>query len=120
MAEPRLISPMLDEFMMGSPISEHHGICCCPAMNNVTVDKYIVIVISLPASQSQMDALLLSGAFTDEDSALRYFKELVDGVVQEVDILEKLAEVEGFLPYADCQVVPAESGKGYEIYLLST
>ena len=120
MAEPRLISPMLDEFMMGSPISEHHGICCCPAMKNGTDDKYIVKVISLPATQAQMDAMLLSGAFTDEDSALRYFKELVDGVVQEVDILEKLAEVEGFLPYADCQVVPMESGKGYEIYLLST
>lgn len=120
MAEPRLISPMLDAFMMGSPISEHHGICCCPAMKNETDEKYIVKVISLPASQSQMDAMLLSGAFSDEDSALRYFKELVDGVVQEVDILEKLAEVEGFLPYTDCQVVPMESGKGYEIYLLSS
>lgn len=120
MAEPRLISPMLDEFMMGSPISEHHGICCCPAMKNETDDKYIVKVISLPATQAQMDAMLLSGAYADEESALRYFKELVDGVVQEVDILEKLAEVEGFLPYADCQVVPMESGKGYEIYLLSS
>lgn len=120
MAEPRLISPMLDDFMMGSPISEHHGVCCCPAMKNETDEKYIVKVISLPANQSQMDAMLLSGAFSDEDSALRYFKELVDGVVQEVDILEKLAEVEGFLPYADCQVVPMESGKGYEIYLLSS
>ena len=120
MAEPRLISPMLDEFMMGSPISEHHGICCCPAMKNETDEKYIVKVISLPASKAQMDALLLSGAYADEESALRYFKELADDVVQEVDILEKMAEVEGFLPYSDCQVVPMESGKGYEIYLLST
>lgn len=120
MAEPRLISPMLDGFMMGSPISEHHGICCCPAMKNDTDEKYIVKVISLPATQAQMDALLLSGAYPDEESALRYFKELVDGVVQEVDILEKFAEVEGFLHYTDFQVVPMESGKGYEIYLLSS
>lgn len=120
MAEPRLISPMLDAFMMGSPISEHHGICCCPAMKNDTDEKYIVKVISLPATQAQLDALLLSGAYADEESALRYFKELVDGVVQEVDILDKLAEVEGFLPYTGCQVVPMESGKGYEIYLLSS
>ncbi len=120
MAEPRLISPMLDGFMMGSPISEHHGICCCPAMKNETDEKYIVKVISLPATPSQLDALLLSGAYSDEDAALRYFKEQADGVLQEVDILEKLAEVEGFIPYTNCQIVPMESGKGYEIYLLSS
>ena len=118
MSEPRLISPMLDNFMMGGPISNHHGVCCCPAMENDTNDKYIVKVVSVPASPTQMDALLLSGAFSDETAALNYYREIADEVVKEIDILEKLAELEWFIPYKAHQLVPMESGKGYEIYLL--
>ena len=119
MSEPKLISPMLDNFIMGSPISDHHGVCCCPAMENETDGKFIVKVISVPATPSQMDALLLSGAFPDEASALAYFKDLTDDVILEVNTQNRLAELEGFLPYNSYQVVPMESGKGYEVYLLS-
>jgi len=119
LSEPRLISPMLDNFMMGGPISEHHGVCCCPAMENETNDRYIVKVISVPATSSQMDALLLSGAFSDEAAALDYFRELANGVIKEVDVLEKLAELEGFIPFTGCQLEMMESGKGFEVYLLS-
>ncbi len=120
MSEPKLISPMLDNFMVGAPISEHHGICCCPAMENVTDNRYIVKIISVPATPTQMDALLLSGAFQDEASAMAYFKDIADGVIQEVDILKKLSELEGFLSYESCQMEPMESGKGYQIYLLGS
>ena len=120
MSEPRLISPMLDNFMMGGPISEHHGVCCCPAMENDTDDRYIVKIISVPASQAQMDAFLLSGAFKDENSALDYYRGIVSEILKEVDILEKLSELECFIPYKACQMVPMESGKGFEVYLLGT
>ncbi len=120
MAEPRLISPMLDGFMMSNPISEHHGVCCCPAIKEETDERYIVKVISIPATPSQMEALILSGAYKDEASALDYYKELADTVLKEVEVLKDLSEMEGFIPYADCQIVPMESGKGYEIYLLGS
>ena len=120
MSEPRLISPMLDNFMMGGPISEHHGVCCCPAMENDTDDRYIVKIISVPASPAQMDAFLLSGAFKDENSALDYYRGIVSEILKEVDILEKLSELECFIPYKACQMVPMESGKGFEVYLLGT
>lgn len=120
MSEPKLISPMLDNYIMGGSISDHHGIRCYPAMEKETDDRYIVKVISVPASTSQLDALLLTGAFADKDSALDYFKTIADGVVDEVDILEKLAELEGFIPYTSCQVEPMESGDGHDIYLLSS
>ena len=29
MSEPKLISPLLDKFIMGDPISEHDGVQCC-------------------------------------------------------------------------------------------
>ena len=119
MSEPKLISPMLDNFMMGDPVSEHHGVRCCPAMENGTDDRYIVKIISVPANPAQMDALLLTGAYKDENAVLDYFKEITNGVVREVNILNDLAELEGFIPYTGCQVEPMESGKGFDIYLLS-
>lgn len=118
LSEPQLISPLLDGFVMGDPISEHDGILCCPAMQLETNNKYIVKVISLPASQEKLDALLLAGAFADKDSALDYFKGLADGVVEEAVLLQRLSRFEGFVSYENWQVVPMETDTGYDIYLL--
>ena len=119
MSEPKLISPLLDNFAMGGPISDHHGIQCCPAMENNTDDKYIVKIISVPASSAKLDALLLTGAYADEESALAYFKGLANDVIEEVEILNKLSEMEGFLPYKGSQLITKDSGKGFDVYLLS-
>lgn len=120
MSELKLISPMLDNFIVGDAISDHHGVRCYPAMENETDDRFIIKVISVPATPAKLDALLLTGAYSDKTSALDYFKEIADGVVREVDTLEKLAELEGFLAFSDYQMVPMESGDGYDVYLKST
>ena len=119
MTEPKLISPLLDNFDMGEPISNHNGVRCCPAMEKGTDDKYIVKIISIPASQVQLDALLLSGAYENEDAAQLYFKELSDNVVEEAQILKRLSQLEGYLPFTDWQVVEHEDRAGFDIYLLS-
>ncbi len=118
MSELKLISPMLDNFDMGDPISHHDGVRCCPAMEKDSDKKYIVKVISIPASQVQLDALLLTGAYSSADAAKVYFKELADNVEKEVSVLGQLAALEGFLPYEDCQTVPMRQDTGYNVYLL--
>lgn len=118
MSEPKLISPLLDGFMMGDPISDHDGVRCCPAMHTESNDKYIVKIISVPASQTKLDALLLAGAFRDSASALDYFRDLAEDVVEEAVVLQRLSRLEGFIPYHNWQVVPMDDGEiGYEIYL---
>lgn len=118
MSEFNLISPMLDGFAMGDPISAHHGVYCCPAMENESGNKYIVKIISVPASQSQLDALLLTGAYADKESALAYFQEVTKDILDEVNVLHSLSQLEGFLPYENHQSVTMESGNGYNVYLL--
>lgn len=118
MSEPRLISPMLDGFVMGDAISEHHGVRCCPAMVKETGSKYIVKIISVPASQLQVEALLLTGACASEAAALTYFKEQAQAIIEEVDTLRKLSKLEGFLAYESCKIVPMENEIGYDVYLL--
>ena len=119
MSEPKLISPMLDNFEIGRPISDHDGVRCCPAMRKNSDDKYIVKIISVPASQTKLDALLLTGAYPDKNAALAYFKDMADGIADEKKILDNLAQLEGFVSFEDCQIVPMEDETGYDVYLLS-
>lgn len=120
MSEPKLISPLLDGYAMGAPISRHDGVCCCPAIKEDSDNKYIVKIISVPSSQNQLDALLLTGAYKDAAAAMEYFKERADGVVEEAEFLRKLSKLEGFLSYEDWQIVPMEGNElGYDIYLIS-
>ena len=119
MSDPRLISPLLDNFTMGGPFSDHHGIRCCPAMEEGTDKRYIVKVISVPASAVQLEALLLTGAYSSTEDALNYFKEVSEEIIQETEVLKKLSGLEGFLPYEDSQIVPKDDGTGFDVYLLS-
>lgn len=121
MSEPKLISPLLDGFVLGTAMSDHDGVRCYPAMKENSDKKYIVKVISIPASQVQLEALLLTGAYKDPADAMDYFKSVSDGVIQEAQILQKLGKLEGFLSYDSWQVVPMEDGKlGYEVYLVGS
>lgn len=119
MSEPKLISPMLDNFAMGDPISDRDGVRCCPAMENGSDEKYIVKIISNPASQSKLDAMILSGAYPDIPAATAYFKTLAEGVIEEANILQKLSQLEGFLPYDKWQLVEMDGEAGYDVYILS-
>ncbi len=120
MSEPKLISPLLDGFSMGDAISHHDGVRCCPALKEGSDKKYIVKIISIPASQVQLDALLQIGAYDDPTAALDYFKELADGVEKEAQCLKNLSRLDGFLAYEGWQVVPMDRSRlGYEVYLLS-
>ena len=119
MSEPKLISPMLDNFDMGGPISDHDGVQCCPAMRKNSDDKYIVKIISIPASPTKMDALLLTGACQSKSEALSYFLQLANHIIDEKKILDSLAQLEGFVAFENCQVIPMDDGNGYDVYLLS-
>lgn len=120
MSEFKLVSPLLDGFIMGDPISSHNGISCCPAIRENTGEKYIVKIISVPANQKQLDALLLTGAYPDAASATDYFKDVAEEISKEASLLKQLAKLEGFLSYEDWQVVPMEGSRlGYQIYLIS-
>lgn len=109
---------MLDGFTLGQSISEHSGVECFPAMRNDSEKRYIVKRISLPASQVQVEALLLTGVYRDTKAVQSYYQELAQGVGEEARILNQLAGQRGFVPYQSCQIEPKEDGVGYEVYLL--
>ena len=88
-------------------------------MENDSDKKYIVKILSIPASQVQLDAFLLTGAYQSEADALEYFREQAEGVIHEAEILKKLSRFEGFLSYESYQIIENETAPGYLVYLLS-
>ncbi len=121
MSDQNNISPLLDGFILGAPISEHHGVTCYPAIKENTNKKYIVKKISVPASQTQFDALMLAGAYKDPADAMEYFRENGENILKEAELLKKLSKVEGFLPYDGWQMEPITRRRlGYEVYLIGS
>lgn len=121
MSDPKNISPLLDGFTLGAPISEHHGVACYPAIRENSNKKYIIKVISVPASQAQFDAMLLSGAYKDPGDAMEYFRGNGEEILKEAEILKELSRIEGFLPYDGWQMEPISRRRlGYEIYLVGS
>ena len=119
MSDTKLVSPLLDGFVMGEALTSHNGVHCYPAMKENSDNRYIVKTIAVPASQRQLDALLLTGAYKDPAEATEYFREIADGIVAEAEILKKLSSLEGFLSYDGWQVTPMGDNKlGYRVYLL--
>ena len=112
-------APLLEGLLIGEPISEHHGIRCCPAIRENTDERYIVKTLSIPASQMQLDALLLTGAYDTKEAALEYFNSLAQEVLSEVQTLDKLSKLEGFLPFLGAEILPMEDGTGWTVHLLS-
>jgi len=119
MAEPKHISPLLDDIMIGDAISDHNGIRCYPAMNTKTNGKFILKIISVPSSATKLDALLLTGALENEEAAKAYFSERAKELTDEIDVLQQLSRQEGFLPCTGYQIVPMEQTIGFDIYILS-
>jgi len=121
LSELKNISPLLDGFTLGSPISEHHGVVCYPAIKENTNKKFIVKMISIPATQTQFDALMLAGAYKDPGDAMEYFRENGENLLQEAELLKRLSKVEGFLPFDGWQMEPITRRRlGYEVYLVGS
>ncbi len=110
---------MLDGFALGQAISDHSGVECYPAMREDSEKRYIVKKISLPASQDQVEAFLLTGVYKSRESAALYYKGLAEDLREEIQILERLAQQRGFVPYSDHQIEAMEHGVGYEVHMLS-
>ena len=118
MAEQFAVSPLLDGFTIGTPVNDHYGVCCYPAVKENSERKSILKVISVPASQTQLDALLITGAYQNSEEAVNYFKQLTDSLLEEAQLLHTLSRLQGFVPYEGCQVEPMEGSRiGFRIYL---
>lgn len=119
MTAPRAVSPILDGFTLDQPFSRHDGCLCCRVTDKSSGDPFVLKVISLPESATQMKTLLMAGAFPDRAIANAYFKEQARAILNESKTLQHMATLSGFVDFDSVQVVAAEEDNGFEVYLLS-
>lgn len=111
---------LLEGFTLGNPMGSHFGVSCCPAIRGSKDQKYIVKRISIPYSQNQLDALLITGAYKDPRSASEYFHLQAQEIADEAALLEKISRNDGFLPFEGCEIAPMkENYLGYDVFLVS-
>lgn len=120
MSEAHTVSPLLDSFTLGEPFSNHHGITCCPAIHSVTKEKFILKQISIPESQIQVDAMLLTGACDSKESAGAYYEMSAQELEQEIEAISSLSKGRGFVPFYAHQVTKKENDEvGVDLHILS-
>lgn len=119
MNSPRMISPILDGFQLNESLGYRDGAICCAATEVQSGKNFAVKVISLPASDVQMNALIMTGAFTNRADANAYFKEQAKDIMNEVKTLRYMATLGGFSDFDCVQVVPADRECGFDIYMLN-
>lgn len=119
MSELKLISPLLDNMEIVTCLQSGSGTSVFLLRGTQNDQEYILKRISVPESQTQVEALYFAGAAEDEEAAKKYFEQLIQDYCSELSELDMLRGSTNFATYLDYQVCEKEDGIGYELYLLS-
>ncbi len=117
MSELKMVSPLLDHMAVERETAGHFGRTCYH-LRSAAGERFILKRISVPASDSQVRALILSGAYSDEASVHEYYGRVVGDIRAELDAGKELAASGCFAGAVSYQIEPKESGVGYDIYIL--
>lgn len=80
---------------------------------------YVLKHISIPENQSQVDALILTGAAADHDAAQAYYEQVVTDYQNELNRLEELSASPNLACFRSYEIKPKEDGVGFDLYLLT-
>lgn len=117
MSELKMVTPLLDHMAVEKELSGHNGRTCY-TLRNTTGERFILKRISVPASDSQVRALILSGAYPDEAAVHAYYGRVAADIRTELEAGKKLAASGCFAGAVAYQIEPKETGVGYDIYIL--
>lgn len=118
MSDLKMISPLLDGLQVEKETAAHKGRKSYILRRDSSEERFILKVLSIPAADSQVRAMILSGAYADEAALHAYYGKVIDEVKQELNAGRKLAESGCFAGALDYQIETKESGVGYDVYIL--
>lgn len=118
MSDLKMISPLLDSMTVENETTGHNGRTCYTVRNVATNERFILKRMSVPESEKQVSALILSGAYPDEAAVNDYYSKVVEDIKAELSVGKKLAASGSFSGAINYQVEKKESGVGYDIYIL--
>lgn len=110
------VSPLLDAMTVGPLFSRHGGVFCYSITHPDSGREFVLKHISVPASQEQVQALLLTGAYTSEEEADNYYRKEAEALVHEAEERNKLLDCPYILPFLGVQMEKKPEGVGYDVY----
>lgn len=119
MREIKLVSPLLDHMAVAEALPPRGNTACYILTKEQSDTRFFLKHISLPESESSIRALILAGAVSDEAGAHAYYGRMAEDYRSELDTLVRLSESPNIARIAGYQIVPKESGVGYDVYILS-
>ncbi len=119
MSEINLISPLLDGMELVRCLGASGGISLHLLRHTRSGEPFILKHISIPESQTQVEALLLTGGAADEEGARRYYEQVAADYEDQLAALDSLQGCSNCATYLGHQVCAKEEGIGFELYLLS-
>ena len=90
MSELKLISPLLDNMETVTCLQSGSGTSVFLLRGTLNGQEYILKRISVPESQTQVEALYFAGAAEDEEEAKKYFEQLIKDYCAELSELDML------------------------------
>ena len=73
--------------------------------------------ISIPKDDSEIQHLFDEGLFTNEQSAVKYYQQMLKSLSDEIDTMHTLQGFTNIVSYEDHMIVPKPGGIGYDLFL---
>ena len=119
MAEIELNTALLTNMEIVDCIGRRGGTAVYSVKSSKSDQLYVLKHISVPETQRQVDALILTGAAADEEAAQHYYQQVVSDYRDELELLETLASSPNLACFHSYEITPKEEGVGFDVYLLA-
>ena len=118
MSEILMVSPLLDGYTVEKTVMTQRDRTWYSVRHTESGECFVLKHLSVPASDAQVRALILSGIYENEQDVLAYYTGLVSDMKRELDLGKNLSETGCFAGPVDYQIVQKTDGIGYDIYIL--
>jgi hypothetical protein len=119
LAEIELNTALLTNMEIEACLGRRGGTTVYSVKSTKSDQLYVLKHISVPETQRQVDALILTGAAADEEAAQAYYQQVVSDYQQELEQLETLASSPNLACFRSYEITPKENGVGFDVFLLS-
>lgn len=109
----------LDGYLIGDPIRDSFGVTSRPAIFELDGSQHFIKQVHIPASETQTNALLLTGAYTNEAEVQAYYHAVACDIFREAETLKQLGESAGFIPFDHYEIIENEPVGGYTVQMQS-
>lgn len=118
MSDLLMVSPLLDGYTVEKTVMTQRDRTWYSVRHTASGECFVLKHLSVPASDAQIRALILSGIYENEHDVLAYYTALVSDIKRELDLGKKLSDTGCFAGAVDYQIVQKTDGIGYDIYIL--